>query len=103
MDEPDPLAGLHWVDGEVSTAEKARRVNSVVKRNASRRRRMVDPCTCEKHYTEDEVEFLKAMERYRRENRRPFPTYSEVLEIVRSLGYRKVAAAGPLPGMEGKR
>lgn len=36
--------------------------------------------------------FMNAMERYKRENRRPFPTWSEVLEVLRSLGYRKVGA-----------
>ncbi len=38
------------------------------------------------------------MDRYKRENRRPFPTWSEVLEVLRSLGYRRVAEPGPLPG-----
>jgi hypothetical protein len=41
----------------------------------------------------EEIEFTEAIERYRRENRRPFPTWSEVLEVVRSLGYRKRAGA----------
>jgi hypothetical protein len=46
-------------------------------------------------YTPDELEFLKAMDRYKRDNRRPWPTWSEVLAVLRSLGYRKVAEAGP--------
>lgn len=37
----------------------------------------------------DSVEFGKAMERYKRERRRPFPTFSEVLGVLKSLGYRK--------------
>jgi len=41
---------------------------------------------------------MKAMDRYKRENRRPFPTWSEVLEVLRSLGYRKVAEPTSLPG-----
>lgn len=41
-------------------------------------------------YTEDELEFLKAIERYKREARRPFPTWKEVLEVLKSLGYEKV-------------
>ena len=40
-------------------------------------------------YTPDEIEFLKAMEQYKREHRRPFPKWSEVLAVLRSLGYRK--------------
>jgi hypothetical protein len=41
-------------------------------------------------YTEDQIEFLAAIERYKRENRRPFPAWSEVLAVLVSLGYRKV-------------
>lgn len=37
----------------------------------------------------DDVEFGKAMDRYKRERRRPYPTCSEVLAVLRSLGYRK--------------
>jgi hypothetical protein len=48
---------------------------------------------------EDEAtSFKKAMDRYKRENRRPFPTWSEVLEVLRSLGYRKVADETDFPG-----
>ena len=42
---------------------------------------------------------MKAMDQYKRANRRPFPTWSEVLEVLRSLGYRKVEAATVLPGL----
>ena len=34
---------------------------------------------------------MKAMEEYKAEFARPFPTWSEVLEVLKSLGYRKVA------------
>jgi hypothetical protein len=63
------------------------------------RRRQVDPTTCEKEYTQEEIDFMKAMDQYKRNNRRPFPTWSEVLEVIRSLGYRKVEAACPIPGV----
>jgi hypothetical protein len=46
------------------------------------------------------VEFGRAMERYRRLRRRAFPTCGEALAVLRSLGYRKVAEAGPLPRPE---
>jgi hypothetical protein len=39
--------------------------------------------------SEDEIEFLKAMAEYKRANRRPFPTWSEVLGVLRTLGYGK--------------
>lgn len=63
------------------------------------RRRMVDPTTCERDYQDEETEFMLAMDQYKRANRRPFPTWSEVLEVVKALGYRKVAAPSPIPGL----
>ncbi len=42
-------------------------------------------------YSDEERAFLLAMERYKRRARRPFPTCREVLYVLHSLGYRKVA------------
>lgn len=53
------------------------------------RRRQIDPTTCERDYTADEVEFMKAMDDYKRRSGRMFPTWSEVLEVVRGLGYTR--------------
>jgi hypothetical protein len=63
------------------------------------RRRQIDPTTCERDYNNEEIEFMKAMDQYKRENRRPFPTWSEVLEVLRALGYRKVAEPTQMPGL----
>ncbi len=63
------------------------------------RRRQIDPTTCERDYSIDEIEFMKAMDQYKRDNRRPFPTWSEVLEVLRALGYRKVAEPSMMPGL----
>jgi hypothetical protein len=60
-------------------------------RRLGERRRQVDPTTCERDYTEEEIAFMKAMEDYKAAFARPFPTWSEVLEVLKSLGYRKVA------------
>jgi hypothetical protein len=68
------------------------------RRQLGERRRQVDPTTCEKDYSDEEIIFMKAMDQYKRANRRPFPTWSEVLEVLRSLGYRKTEAATALPG-----
>jgi hypothetical protein len=40
-------------------------------------------------YTRDQVEFMMAMDRYKRENGRPFPTWCEVLAVLEKLGYHK--------------
>ena len=53
------------------------------------RRRQIDPTTCERDYTTDEIEFMSAMDDYKRSSGRMFPTCSEVLEVIRSLGYAK--------------
>jgi hypothetical protein len=68
-------------------------------RRKAERRRQVDPTTCERDYTDEEICFMKAMDQYKRDNRRPFPTWSEVLEVLRALGYRKVAEPTALPGL----
>lgn len=51
------------------------------------RRRHIDPTTCERDYQQDELDFMRAMDDYKRSAGRMFPTCSEVLEVVRSLGY----------------
>ena len=48
-------------------------------------------------YGQNELEFLKAIDAYKRENGRPFPSWTEILEIAISLGWRKVADKTPLP------
>jgi hypothetical protein len=69
------------------------------RRQRGERRRQVDPTTCEKEYSDDEIIFMKAMDQYKRANRRPFPTWSEVLEVLRALGYRKTEQPTALPGL----
>lgn len=78
--------------------DRRRAQNAAEKRRTSERRRLIDPTTCERDYNDEETDFMKAMDRYKRENRRPFPTWSEVLEVMRSLGYRRVAEPTDLPG-----
>lgn len=46
--------------------------------------------------TAEQFEFLMAIDQYKRANQRPFPTWTEILEIIKAMGYRKVADAQPL-------
>jgi hypothetical protein len=69
------------------------------RRQQGERRRQVDPTTCERDYSDEEILFMKAMDQYKRDNRRPFPTWSEVLEVLYALGYRKVAEPTAMPGL----
>ena len=57
------------------------------------RRRQIDPTTCERDYTGDELEFMGALDEYKRTSGRMFPTCSEVLEVLKGLGYEKRPAA----------
>jgi hypothetical protein len=61
------------------------------------RRRQIDPTTCERDYSPEEIEFMGAMDAYKRRSGRMFPTCSEVLEVIKSLGYEKaMVPASPI-------
>lgn len=78
---------------EAETAAPAMPYGGPERRMAPRRkverRRQIDPTTCERDYTPDEIEFMRAMDEYKRRAGRQFPTWSEVLEVVRGLGYKR--------------
>jgi len=57
------------------------------------RRKRIDPTTCERDYQPEELEFMRAIEHYKRTNGRMFPTCSELLEVVRGLGYVRPTTA----------
>jgi len=63
------------------------------KRAKVQRRRQIDPTTCERDYSDEEVEFMNAMDEYKRTSGRMFPTCSEVLEVIRKLGYLQLTPA----------
>ena len=56
-------------------------------RRKKQRRRQIDPTTCERDYNEEEIEFMRALDDYKRSSGRMFPTCSEILEVIRDLGY----------------
>ncbi len=62
----------------------------------TQRRRQIDPTTCERDYSADEIEFMKALDDYKRASGRMFPTCSEILEVFKSLGYVKIARSEAL-------
>jgi hypothetical protein len=68
-------------------SSRRRQAAAVIASGAVSRRRHIDPTTCERDYQPDEVEFMQAVEQYKRRSGRQFPTCSELLEVVRSLGY----------------
>jgi hypothetical protein len=59
------------------------------RREKKNRRRQIDPTTCERDYNVEEVEFMQALDAYKRASGRMFPTCSEILEVIRKLGYAR--------------
>jgi hypothetical protein len=72
---------------QVPVAVERRKLERRVKVN---RRRQIDPTTCERDYTDEELQFMSALDEYKRTSGRMFPTCSEVLEVFKGLGYEKV-------------
>jgi hypothetical protein len=59
------------------------------RRQKKERRRRIDPTTFDKQYTDDETEFMNAMQRYKEETSKAFPSYAEVIAVATKLGYRR--------------
>jgi hypothetical protein len=74
------------------------------RRRGPGRRRTDDRKSAEEgEMTDEQFEFVMAVDTYKRLNNRPFPTWTEVLEVVKQLGYRKVAASSiRLPNNNGR-
>lgn len=52
---------------------------------------------------EEQLAFILAMDEYKRVNNRPFPTWTEVLDLLLYLGYRKVEAVGVFKLSKGRQ
>lgn len=61
------------------------------RRGPGRRRGEVRRAAEEGEITGELLEFVMAIDEYKRINDRPFPSWSEVFEIIQYLGYRKTA------------
>ena len=87
----DPTTSLGDEDGRNWTDRRAtaQALRAATARNSSGRRRFVDPTTCDRDYSLAEREFMQAMQDYKMRSGRMFPTWSEVLEVLRDLGYEK--------------
>ncbi len=60
------------------------------RRAKKERRRRIDPTTFEKQYTDDELEFMNAMQRFKELSGKMFPTYGDALMVAVDLGYRRL-------------
>ncbi len=68
-----------------------RRLGLDRRRGPGRRRSDERKAAEEGQMSDEQFEFLMAVQEYKRKNARPFPTWTEVLELIKALGYRKVA------------
>ena len=68
-----------------------RRLGLDRRRGPGRRRTEERRAAEEGEMTDEQFGFLMAIDQYKKENRRPFPTWTEILEVIKALGYRKIA------------
>jgi hypothetical protein len=71
------------------------RATSTENGRVSTRNPRIDTAEIERAFKDAEREFMEAMKSYKAESGRMFPTWSEVLEVLRGLGYSK--PSGPTP------
>ncbi len=71
------------------------------RRGAGLRRNDFEKTAEEGEMSREQFLFVAAIDAYKRVNQRPYPTWTEVLEVMRKLGYRKTQAMDlSLPGAE---
>jgi hypothetical protein len=98
--EPAPQPGIPAAsDGQVPE----RRSQYDRRRGPGRRRTDYRRDAEEGHMNEEQLEFIKALDEYKRVNNRPFPTWTEVLDMMLYLGYRKVAPVGDFKLSKGRQ
>lgn len=104
MSEPKPYQGQERRDGdgdrrdavqpgatgEDRRARSDRRSGMDRRRGPGRRRGEVRKAAEEGEISGELLEFIMAIDQYKKINERPFPSWSEVFEIIQYLGYRKV-------------
>src|SRR5204863_545240 len=92
IDRPQVEAAAEDLAVERRVAD--RRSNTGLKRRRGPARRRSDERRSaeEGEMTVEQFEFCMAVETYKKVNKRLFPTWTEVLEVIHQLGYRKVCS-----------
>jgi hypothetical protein len=86
----DEAVARTTVDSYVNPAASERARRASMKRAGKARPRVNGhPTTSEMDYSADEMEFMNAIQAFKNKTGRNFPTWSEVLRVVRSLGYNR--------------
>jgi len=89
MGEQDFLRQLASSDRRESIVDRRLSLNR--HRGPGKRRTDCRKAAEEGQMSDEQFEFLQAIDDYKKQNARPFPTWTEVLEVIKALGYRKVA------------
>jgi hypothetical protein len=79
-------------DGPERRSGADRRADTGLERRRGPGRRLSDErrSAVDGEMNAEQFEFIMAIETYKKVNKRLYPTWTEVLEVIRQLGYRKV-------------
>ena len=88
--DPD-FQGPDKRDGKERRAGSQRRSGLDRRRGPGKRRSEPRRAAEEGEMTDEQFEFLQAIDEYKKANSRPFPTWTEVLDVIQAIGYRKIA------------
>lgn len=92
--EEASLPAQEVTDTQDRRASDDRRTGLERRRGPGRRRSDSRRSAEEGELNDEQFDFVMAMDEYKRVNKRPFPSWTEVLEVIKYLGYRKVAEVG---------
>ena len=91
-----PEALIPFGKHEIATVKKCGELEKQPKpAGAIQKGRRMNPTTSERCYTPDEIEFMNALAVFKQTSGRLFPTCSEILGVLRSLGYEKIGKEEP--------
>lgn len=88
-DDPFGENDVPVIDDWTNTAASQAARRASLARESCPKRRLIDPSTCDRTYTTAEIEFMMAMQEYKQDSGRLYPTWSEVLGVLQGLGYHK--------------
>lgn len=79
----------HQADRRASIVDRRTQTGLERRRGPGRRRSDFMKAADEGQMTDEQFLFVMAIDAFKRVNQKPFPTWTEVLEVIRKLGYRK--------------
>jgi hypothetical protein len=82
-------------DDPIKLRAEAPATRAVDARDRGTRRRILELTKAEHGFASAERDFMQAMQEYKQSSGRMFPTWSEVLEVLRDLGYQREGGSRP--------